>query len=206
MAKSDYLPPKDSEYLLWHDKFKTGVTANIATFGLVAGDATAVNADNTDIHAKIASVETTAAVAKQAVADKNTSRRATELRARALAQRIKAHPAYTVALGNLLGIEGPEDSTDLSTAKPTLKGSAKGGGSVEITFNKSKSEGVNIYCLRPGDAASIFLARDTASPYVDNRPLLVAGKPEVREYRAIYVLGDAEIGDFSNELVITATP
>jgi hypothetical protein len=49
-------------------------------------------------------------------------------------------------------------------------------------------------------------ARDTASPYVNNRPLLVAGKPEVREYRATYVLGDAEIGNPSDEAVITATP
>ena len=90
--------------------------------------------------------------------------------------------------------------------KRNIRSAGRNSGSVEITFNKSKSEGVNIYCLRPGDAASTFLARDTASPYVDNRPLLVPGKPEVREYRAIYVLGDAEIGDFSNELVITATP
>ena len=206
MAKSDYIPTGDSDYLLWHDKFKTGVTANIMTFGLAAGDATAVNADNTDIHTKVTNVETTAAVAKQAVADKNTSRKNTELRARALARRIKAHPAYTVALGDLLGVEGPEDTTNLATSKPTLAAAAKSGGVVEITFTKSKSDGVNIYCLRSGDVASTFLARDTASPYVDNRPLLVPGKPEVREYRAIYVLGDAEIGNFSDEIVITATP
>ena len=72
--------------------------------------------------------------------------------------------------------------------------------------HKSKSEGVNICCLRPGAAASTFLARDTSSPYVDSRPLLVPGKAEVREYRAIYVLNDAEIGNFSDEIVITATP
>ena len=206
MAKSDYIPPKDSEYLLWHDKLKTGIIAQGPNVGLTTADTTAVTADNADIHAKVTNVETTAAVAKQAVADKNTSRKNTELRARALAQRIKAHPAYTVALGALLGIEGPEDSTDLTTSKPTLAGTAKGGGSVEVVFTKSKSEGVNIYSLRSGDVAPAFLARDTTSPYVDTRPLLVAGKPEVRESRAIYVLGDAEIGNFSDEIVITATP
>jgi hypothetical protein len=47
---------------------------------------------------------------------------------------------------------------------------------------------------------------DTASPYVDNRPLLVAGKPETREYRAIYILHDAEIGNPSDEAVVTAIP
>jgi hypothetical protein len=29
-----------------------------------------------------------------------------------------AHPAYTVALGSLLGIEGPQDTTDLTTPNP----------------------------------------------------------------------------------------
>ena len=57
-----------------------------------------------------------------------------------------------------------------------------------------------------GETLPVFLARGTASPYVDNRPLLVAGKPEVREYRALYVVADAEIGNPSDEAVITATP
>ena len=83
---------------------------------------------------------------------------------------------------------------------------AKGGGKVEIAFNKSTSEGVNIYCRSDGDPGPVFLARDTVSPYVDNRPLLVAGKPEVREYRALYVVADAEIGNPSDGAVITATP
>ncbi|MGA2602859.1 MAG: hypothetical protein ABSG14_01390 [Verrucomicrobiia bacterium] len=39
---------------------------------------------------------------------------------------------------------------------------------------------------RDGDATFVFLAWDTSSPYVDNRPLLVAGKPEVRRYHCRY--------------------
>ena len=46
-------------------------------------------------------------------ADENASHAAAGKHARALAKRIKAHPAYTVALGNLLGIEGAEDTTPL---------------------------------------------------------------------------------------------
>jgi hypothetical protein len=43
-------------------------------------------------------------------------------------------------------------------------------------------------------------------PYVDNRPLLVAGKPEVRRYRCRYILSDVEIGVPSDEVVVTAQP
>jgi len=38
------------------------------------------------------------------------------------------------------------------------------GGVVELDFDKSISDGVNIYAKRDGDADFVFLARDTASP------------------------------------------
>jgi hypothetical protein len=75
-----------------------------------------------------------------------------------------------------------------------------------LWFSKSKSDGVNIYSTRAGDTASTFLARDTVPPCVDTRPLLVAGKPEVREYKCVYVSNDEEIGQFSGEVVITCAP
>src|SRR2546425_9498816 len=52
-----------------------------------------------------------------------------------------AHPAYTVALGSLLGIEGAQDTTDLTTSKPTLAGVDQTGGVVQLDFDKSISDG-----------------------------------------------------------------
>src|SRR2546425_11571379 len=82
MAKNDFIPPQDPNYMTWHDQFKTGVLAQAATFGLVAADTTPITADNTDFHTKITNLNATAAAAKQAVADKNISRRNSEARAR----------------------------------------------------------------------------------------------------------------------------
>ena len=206
MAKSDYIPQQDTDYLAWHDQFKTNVLAQAATFSLVAADTTPITTDNTDFHTKITNLNSTAAIAKQAVADKNISRRNGEGRARALARRIKAHPAYTVALGNLLGIVGPDDGIDLSARRPDITGNDRTGGQVEIGFNKLTSDGVNLYSKRDGDADFVFLARDTATPYLDTRPLLTAGKPEIREYKAMFVLNDEEIGIFSHELVVNCAP
>jgi hypothetical protein len=79
-------------------------------------------------------------------------------------------------------------------------------GVVELDFDKSISDGVNIYAKRDGDADFVFLARDTASPYIDNRSLLAVGKPELREYKAVYVQSDAEIGLFSDEVVVNCAP
>src|SRR2546426_976014 len=65
-------------------------------------------------------------------------------------------------------------ASDLTTSKPTLPFVDQTGGVVQLDFDKSISDGVNIYAKRDGDADFVFLARDTASPYIDNRPLLVA--------------------------------
>ena len=64
--------------------------------------------------------------------------------------------------------------------------------------------------------ATRFLARDTASPYIDNPDVsgLVATNPNserdsragLREYKAVYVQNDAEIGLFSDEVVVNCAP
>jgi hypothetical protein len=99
-----------------------------------------------------------------------------------------------------------EDNTDLSQAKPTLTATDKGAGQVVLDFVKSKSDGINIYGKREGEADFVFLARDTASPYVDSRPLAAPGKAEMRRYVAVYVLADEEVGLRSDEVVVTCSP
>jgi hypothetical protein len=44
------------------------------------------------------------------------------------------------------------------------------------------------------------------SPYVDNRPLATAGKPETRKYKAVFFLGKSEIGLESDVAEATARP
>ena len=36
--------------------------------------------------------------------------------------------------------------------------------------------------------------------------MLAPGKPELREYKAVYVVSDAEIGLFSDEVVVNCAP
>ncbi|MGZ8219542.1 hypothetical protein [Methylomagnum sp.] len=63
---------------------------------------------------------------------------------------------------------------------------------------------MNIYVFDEATGKYSFLARDTVAPYVDNRPLRDAGKPELRRYTAVYVIGDEEVGQFSDEVVVSA--
>ena len=106
---------------------------------------------------------------------------------------------------NSTGANGGNGEENLCSLRFLLFKSGSGG-VVELDFDKSISDGVNIYAKRDGDVDFVFLARDTASPYIDNRPLLVATKPGLREYKAVYVQSDAEIGLFSDEVVVNCAP
>jgi len=206
MPRNDYLPKSDSDLVVWHDRFKTAATGIGATLGIFAVDLTEVGNDNTALRNRVNASATATAAAQQAARDRQTTRKTVEDNIRRLARRLKAHKNYTAALGEQLGIEGAEDTTDLTTAKPKLTAVAKLGGQVELQFSKSKADGVNLYSQRDGDGGMTFLARDTHSPYVDKRPLLVAGKPEVRHYKAVYIYNDAEIGQPSDVVVVTCQP
>ena len=62
-------------------------------------------------------------------------------------------------------------------------------------------------------AARARAISNTTAAHLDNcrlprtlSRLLAEGKPEERRYKAIYVLNDAENGQFNNELTVTCQP
>jgi hypothetical protein len=65
---------------------------------------------------------------------------------------------------------------------------------------------VNIYGQRDGDTDLKFLSRDTHLPYVDNRSLLVAGKPEMCQHKAVFVVGDQDVRECSDDITVNCAP
>jgi hypothetical protein len=115
-----------------------------------------------------------------------------------LVTEIRAADAYTSAIGQDLGLIGAEDTT--VRPAPTIKltvGTGAGVQSVNIAFRKFGHMGVHLESRRNGGAWE-FLAIDTESPYTDERPLLVAGTPEVREYRARFWDKGTPNGDWTD--------
>jgi hypothetical protein len=66
---------------------------------------------------------------------------------------------------------------------------------------RSPSTGAN--CPPQGEKP---LSRDTQPPYVDNRPMLAAGKPELRQHKAIFIVDDQEVSQFSDEIIVNCAP
>ncbi len=47
MARNDYIPHGQNDFLAWHNNFNTQVATLMATFGLTRAEVDAVAADNT---------------------------------------------------------------------------------------------------------------------------------------------------------------
>jgi len=131
-----------------------------------------------------------------------------------LVAMIKASPGYTKVIGLDLGIEVPDSSTQgegeaaPDSAGPVVKGQAflgEHGPAARLAFIKHGHMGVYIESRR-GTGDWEFLAIETNSPYNDERPLLVAGQPEVREYRVRYWDRGTPNGPWCDIIRVTVGP
>jgi hypothetical protein len=122
-----------------------------------------------------------------------------------LIAKIKLSPGYTEAIGTDLGIVGSQETEKAVPRFLTELLQGSGCQCVKHTFYKYGHMGVYIEGRRGGSAWE-FLAIDTESPYMDERPLLVAGTPEVREYRMRFWDKGTPNGDWTNVTKVTVSP
>src|SRR5947209_10227029 len=132
-------------------------------------------------------------------------------RLRQLIARIKAAPGYNDSIGLALGITDAESVNSVRgamtvDAKPKAKATALAAGQVRIEFSKGGFDGVQVESRRAGEQGWQPLGTDNYSPFVDARPPVEAGKPEVREYRLRYIQLDEAVGDWSDIITATTRP
>ena len=127
-----------------------------------------------------------------------------------LVAKAKLSPNFTEAIGTDLGIIGAGVTPTPGTASPRflteLLQGTNGTQTVKITFYKHGHMGVYGESRRGPNGVWEFLAIDTESPYLDERPLAAAGAPEVREYRLRFWDNGAEVGDWSDVAKVTVAP
>lgn len=124
-------------------------------------------------------------------------------RLREIIQRIKTHKGYTDAVGEQLQIDGSgADDFNPAEGKPSFD-AVVSPGKVTHEWVKGDFDGVVIESRRGAETLFTFLDKDFKSPFPDMRPNLVAGQPETRRYRMIYLLEDEIVGTYSDEVVIT---
>jgi hypothetical protein len=199
---ADYIPNTDDGLLPWFANLKAKVAGYTGTFGLTPARVGAVTqACDTSTNAINLTKQKKNDWQAQ-VATKNSTLKANFATLRAEINQWKKNPAMTPAIAADLEITGTDPAFDPDTFKASITAEILPG-HVRIKFKKGQTEGINLYSRLKGQAAWKFVSRDTNSPYDDYTPLAVAGQAEVREYQAIGVLHDAQIGQPSDIVSVT---
>jgi hypothetical protein len=122
-----------------------------------------------------------------------------EVRFRALVKLIKANPAYNIAMGQALGIEGPQQTPpDMTTIQPEIE-VYMNGANVAVDWGWGGYANYLDMCeiqVDRGDGKGfVALAFDTTPGYTDTAP--IPATPAKWTYRAIYRVNDAQVGLWS---------
>jgi len=206
-SQNDPASGSDDKFLDNHDMLKTGLSdPAVVALNIRAEDQAQIKSDNDLLNATKSADDITFAAAQKSTKNKNNVFATGKSNYRAIRQRIMKSPGYTPAIGELLGLERPQSATAGVTlgagAPPVLHGAALVTGGAQIKVIKGSAEAVDLYCQRDGDATAVLLQRVMHFPYVDSRPLLVAGKPERRAYHGVFVRMDQPYGDPSAVLTV----
>jgi hypothetical protein len=124
-----------------------------------------------------------------------------EKRFRALLQKFVHSSAYTLAIGQDLGIVAPAANFDPSTGKPVFSIALIGGGHPELSYTRGEFGGVEIW--KDSGSGFVVLQRVTQTTYTDNSPLPASGIGAVWKYKMIFLYKDLIVGSFSDVVSIT---
>ena len=113
----------------------------------------------------------------------------------------KTRAFCTDAVRQDLDIVGDEQSAPDPAAQPLLKTRAGAGGLPELLWKKGPYDGIRIQVDRGDGKGWVFLTYDSTPNYTDTAPLPAA--PVKWKYRAIYRVGDAQVGLWSGTVEVT---
>ena len=199
---ADYIPKNDGDLLKWESNFSENLSNYADALGLTPDEVKAMQNNCKNIGNGINDCTKAQSLAKEAVANKLSIIKINTDGLRTGIQHFKKNKGYTEAIGKALGVVGTDDPVDPDTYKPKISADVFPG-HVTIKFTKKGVQGVNIYSKLKGEENWAKLAFDSYSPYTDNRPLHVPGTPETRQYMAMGVVHDHEIGQMSDILEVT---
>ena len=199
---ADFMPKIDAKRLIWLKGLKTEYPKHVAELEITPERAATVDAW-IDAHiAAIQNVSQKRAEWLAATAAKKTQSRISVAGLRTEIARWRTAPGMTPAISADLQISATEPTVNPEVYKPELTANVFGG-YVRLKFKKRGVSDVNLYVRHPGDPTWRLLARVTKSPYDDLTPVAVPGTAEVREYQAIGVMQDKEIGQPSDIVSVT---
>lgn len=124
-----------------------------------------------------------------------------EARFRTLIQNFANNSNFTPAIAQDLGISAPANTFNPATGKPQFTIDLTAGGHPSIHYTRGDFDGVEIW--KDAGAGFLKLERVTQTTYTDSSPLPAANQAALWKYKLIYLLKDAVVGSYSNDVNIT---
>jgi hypothetical protein len=120
----------------------------------------------------------------------------------ALAAQIKTNSNYTEAIGMDCWLIGSKQIIDPSTWKPVLSIQLQAGHPI-ILWTKGKAAALEIWVERGVDSPFTRLTINTEPNTTDTWPLPAPGTSAMWKYKAIYLLHDEQVGQWSDVLSVS---
>ena len=118
-----------------------------------------------------------------------------------LVTRIKQSGAYTGAMGQDLGVIAPVHVIDPNTMMPNLSIRLESGFPL-LKWKKGDSDSINIYVDRRDGNGFVLLAHTVKNSFIDTQALPPNTFTVSWDYKGRYLIGDDEVGQFSQVLSI----
>lgn len=215
---TDWYPTTLADRIAWHANFAAQAATNGTTLGLTAGQVTQIATDSANVAAIVTYLASVAAFGQAVTAWKDImldgelnapvpaapgvpsppllglgTAASIQARTRQFAALIRASLGYTPEQGEHYGIVAPASA---GPTTPSLVATALTGSQVSLAVGKGGYSVVAIDGRVAGGAWSQIGVSMTAT-YVDGRPPVVGGAPELREYRAQGMDNNARVGALS---------
>lgn len=194
MSRKDYIPDSAQNLVNWTTNYLAEIDAIATRLGWPAAQATALKARLTKIKAAAQSVldlQNDLEIAN-GLLDQLKTVELPEIRLDT--NNLKSTRGFNDGDGRTLQVLTAGSDLNLDTYKPKLEAESKPG-RVELSVKKAGVGSINLYSRIKGQSAFKLLAGKRARlPFEDTTPPVTLGQPEQREYQAVGVVGDDEVG------------
>ena len=197
MAK-DFVPESYKNLHDWANTYSNGVGAVATRISWPTASVTALKAQLTIIITLTQAILDAQAVLETAVGQLHTAKPGALSQVRLATKNLKATTGFTEGDAKALGVFTTPDTFDPNTYQPPLEATARHG-YVELMAKKLGADSLNVYWRPAGTATwNLLSAKRARFPFHDDTPAPAGQTMQAREYMAMGVIADEEIGNPSN--------
>lgn len=198
MARKDFVPDSYRNLHDWSAIYSDGVGAVAARIGWPTASLTLLKTQLDNVKAATQAVLDAQHALDTVVGQLVTLKTPALAVIRAETRSLKATHGFTEGDAKALGIHTTSETLNRSTYQPILEAAMRHG-YVELMAKKQGADSLNLYWRPEGSATwHLLAAKRVRFPFHDETPIPDGGTLQSREYMAIGVIGDEEIGNPSN--------